>query len=153
MYYTCRCIFIYITLLWSIFVSVFFKCWIITWRKDHEEFRLREKCLYSEFFWFVFSRIRAEDGEILSSPRIQSECGKIWIRKTPNTDTFHAVSQWRKCFQKFSKISKGFQKVLMRKSCETGLTLEINERLMIKVTLLNKFSLKFTLLNGNNSTF
>ena len=23
--------------------------------------------------------------------RIQSECGKIWTRKTPNTDTFHAV--------------------------------------------------------------
>ena len=23
--------------------------------------------------------------------RIQSECGKIWIRKTPNTDTFYAV--------------------------------------------------------------
>ena len=22
---------------------------------------------------------------------IQSECGKKWIRKTPNTDTFHAV--------------------------------------------------------------
>ena len=53
----------------------------------------------------------------------------------------------------FQKISKGFQKILMRKSCETGFTLEINERLMIKVTLLNKFSLKFTLLNGNNSTF
>ena len=25
------------------------------------------------------------------SLRIQSECGKIWTRKTPNTDTFHAV--------------------------------------------------------------
>ena len=23
--------------------------------------------------------------------RIQCECGKIWARKTPNTDTFHAV--------------------------------------------------------------
>ena len=22
---------------------------------------------------------------------IQSECGKVWNRKTPNTDTFHAV--------------------------------------------------------------
>ena len=31
----------------------------------------REMCLYSELFW--------------------SECGKILIRKTPNTDTFHAV--------------------------------------------------------------
>ena len=32
---------------------------------------LREKCLYSEFFWSIFSRIRT--------------------RKTPNTDTFHAM--------------------------------------------------------------
>ena len=24
--------------------------------------------------------------------RIQSECGKIWTRKTPNTDTFYAVA-------------------------------------------------------------
>ena len=24
--------------------------------------------------------------------RIQPECGKKWIRKIPNTDTFHAVS-------------------------------------------------------------
>ena len=32
---------------------------------------LRENCPYSEFF--------------------SSECGKIWTRKTSNTDTFHAV--------------------------------------------------------------
>ena len=32
---------------------------------------LREKYPYSKFFW--------------------SECGKIRTRKTPNTDTFHAV--------------------------------------------------------------
>ena len=37
------------------------------------------KCPYSEFFWFVFSRI-------------QSEYGKIQTRKTPNMDTFYAVS-------------------------------------------------------------
>ena len=36
---------------------------------------LYEKCSYSEFFWSVFSRI-------------QSECGKIWTRKTPNTALF-----------------------------------------------------------------
>ena len=29
------------------------------------EFTLREKCPYSEFFWSVFSRIRAKDKEIL----------------------------------------------------------------------------------------
>ena len=49
---------------------------------------LREEGPYSEFFWSVFSRIRTEYGGIL---RIQSECGKIRTRKTPNTDTFHVV--------------------------------------------------------------
>ena len=39
---------------------------------------LREKCLYSEFFWSV-------------SLGIQSKCGKIRTRKIPNTNTFHAV--------------------------------------------------------------
>ena len=38
---------------------------------------LHEKCPYSESFWSLFYGI-------------QSECGKIRIRKTPNTDTFHA---------------------------------------------------------------
>ena len=37
-----------------------------------------EKFPYSEFFWSVFSRIL-------------SECGKIRIKKSANTDTFHAV--------------------------------------------------------------
>ena len=50
---------------------------------------LREKCPYSEIFWSVFSRIQTEYGEIL---HIQSECGKIWSRKTPNKSTFYAVS-------------------------------------------------------------
>ena len=40
---------------------------------------LREKCLYSEFFWFIFSRIRTEYREIRSiSPY------SIWMRE--NTD-------------------------------------------------------------------
>ena len=39
---------------------------------------LRETCLYSEFFWSAFSRIK-------------SECVKIQTGKTPNTDTSHAV--------------------------------------------------------------
>ena len=38
---------------------------------------LLEKCPYSEFFWSVFSLIWTEHGEKR--------------RKTPNTDTFHAV--------------------------------------------------------------
>ena len=51
---------------------------------------LREKCPYSEFFWSVFSRIWTEYDVSL---RIQSECGKIWTRKIPNTDTFLAVKE------------------------------------------------------------
>ena len=56
---------------------------------------LREKCPYSELFWSVFSLNQTEYGEIGSispySVCIQSECGKKRTRKTPNTDTFHAV--------------------------------------------------------------
>ena len=35
--------------------------------------------------------------------RIQLECGKIWARKTPNTDTFYAV-----CHVLFTRPSKQF---------------------------------------------
>ena len=54
---------------------------------------LREKCPYSEFFWSVFSRIFELAMERYSvSFRIKSECGKIWTKKTPNTNTFYAVT-------------------------------------------------------------
>ena len=46
---------------------------------------LRKKCLYSEIFGSVYSRIGTEYGVSL---RILSECGKIRTRKTPNTDNF-----------------------------------------------------------------
>ena len=46
---------------------------------DSHRKAMREKCPYSEFFCFVFSRIWTEYGEIL---RIQSECGKI-LRISP----------------------------------------------------------------------
>ena len=52
---------------------------------SNSECLAHEKCLYSEFFWSVFSRILSEYGEI------QSECGKMRTSKTPNTDSFHAV--------------------------------------------------------------
>ena len=45
------------------------------------------KCLYSEFFWSIFSRIRTECVSLC----IQSECGKIRTRKIQNTETFHAT--------------------------------------------------------------
>ena len=46
---------------------------------------LRKKCPYLELFRSAFSRIRTEYGEIL---RIQSECGEMRTRITPNLDTF-----------------------------------------------------------------
>ena len=52
---------------------------------------LREKCPYSEVFWSVFFRIRAEYGETKFFLRIRSECGKIRQRKTQNEDMFHVV--------------------------------------------------------------
>ena len=45
-------------------------------RYNFLEDTLRQKCPYSEFFW--------------------SKCGKIRARKTPNTNTFHAVTAFRK---------------------------------------------------------
>ena len=53
-----------------------------------------EKCPYSELFWSVFSRIWTviqRDTEYLS--RIQSKCGKIRTRITPNTDAFYALEE------------------------------------------------------------
>ena len=58
---------------------------------QNKDIWLREKCPYSKLFWSTFSRIRTEYGEILISLRIQSECGEIRTRKTPNTNTFRAV--------------------------------------------------------------
>ena len=64
---------------------------------------LRKKCSYLEFLWFVFSRIRADYGEILTylsvfSPNVgkygpeKLRIRTLWTRKTPNTDTFYAKS-------------------------------------------------------------
>ena len=46
-----------------------FRLWIlkeIDPMEDTSYYSLRKKCLYSEFFWSVFSRIRTEHGEIRS---------------------------------------------------------------------------------------
>ena len=58
---------------------------------------LCQKSTYLEFFWSAFSCIRTEYGEIA--------CKKIRTRKTPNTDTFHAVQDLSK--QSFSQIHLG----------------------------------------------
>ena len=53
-----------------------------------EKTALLKKCPYSELLWSAFSLIWTEYSVHL---RIQSECGKIRTRITPNTDIFHAL--------------------------------------------------------------
>ena len=48
------------------------------YKKFNNYVTLREKCLYTELFWPVFSHIR-------------TEYGKIQTRITPNADNFYAV--------------------------------------------------------------
>ena len=50
---------------------------------------MREKCPYLELFWCAFSRIRTE---YFVSLRIQSKCGKMQTRITPNINTSHTVT-------------------------------------------------------------
>ena len=49
---------------------------------------MRKKGPYSELFSSAFG-LNAERYEV--SLHIQSECGKMWTRVTPNMDTFYAV--------------------------------------------------------------
>ena len=56
---------------------------------------LREKCLYSEFFWSIFSCIWSKYGEILRTPPHSVQMREIQTRKTPNTDNFHEVKAER----------------------------------------------------------
>ena len=51
-----------------------------------------KKCPYSKLFWSVFSTFGLNAQRYSVSLRIQSECGKIRTRVTPNTDTFHAIN-------------------------------------------------------------
>ena len=46
---------------------------------------LREKCLYSELFWSVFSRIRTEDGGIL---RISPYSVRMWENADQNNSKY-----------------------------------------------------------------
>ena len=38
------------------------------------------------------------------SLRIESKCGKMWTRITPNTDTFYAVGSCSTCLKFFPKL-------------------------------------------------
>ena len=59
----------------------------------HCSIALREKYPYSEFFCSIYFRIRTEYevSKYKVSVHIQSECGKIRTRKTPNTDPIYAL--------------------------------------------------------------
>ena len=56
-----------------------------------KHFSLREMCSYSELSGPYFSTFGLNTERYAASLPIQSECGKIRTRKTPNTDTFYAV--------------------------------------------------------------
>ena len=66
---------------------------------------LREKCPYSEFFWSIFS--------VLFSRIFSPNAGKFSprTRKTPNTDTFHALVFFKQNSQRL-KIVNHFRKKL-----------------------------------------
>ena len=51
---------------------------------------LRKKCPYPELIWPAFGRNTVRYGVSL---RIQSECGKMQTRITPNTDNFYEVQR------------------------------------------------------------
>ena len=59
--------------------------------QNNKRIAQREQCLYSECFWSVFPAFGLTMERYSVSLLIQSECTKIRTRKTPNTDTFHAV--------------------------------------------------------------
>ena len=59
-----------------------------------------------DVFCYLFSWIWAEYREIWSISRIQSECVKVWTRKTLNIDTFCAV---------FTRVANGDDELMMNK--------------------------------------
>ena len=61
---------------------------------------LREKCLYSEFFWPYFPAFRLNTERYGLSFRIQSECGKFGPEKLQLRTPFTQCYLW---FRKFSK--------------------------------------------------
>ena len=100
-----------------------------------ESTTLRKQCACSELFWTAFSRIRTESGEIRRygvSLRIQSECGRILTRITPNTDTFHAVQYKHKTtsLAKYEENSQG--KSLCSNNCKTLIHSFIQKNILVR---------------------
>ena len=56
-----------------------------------QEDALSKNCPYSELFWSVFPPYGLNTERYRVSLRLQSECGKIRTRITPNRDTFQTI--------------------------------------------------------------
>ena len=65
-------------------------------------------CIYSEIY-FIYTDIHCVKRSI--SLRIQSECGKVRTRITPNTDTFYAVIVKHLCRSFFTKFVNCFSQL------------------------------------------
>ena len=68
----------------------FFKC-IQQYSKVMQQFALRESVRIRSFSGPCFPAFGLNMERYPISLRIQSECGKMRTRKTPNMDTFHAI--------------------------------------------------------------
>ena len=64
------------------------------------------QCAKSVHIWSFSGPYSYKRSVFLVSLRIQSECGKIPTRKTPNTDTFYAVFDAVLCTQPLFTFSK-----------------------------------------------
>ena len=53
---------------------------------------LHKKCPYLEVFWYVFSRIRTEYGDLLYKSPYSVRMRESTDQETPNAETFHAVT-------------------------------------------------------------
>ena len=103
-------------------------------------FSLRKNCPYSELFGSVFSCIQTGYGEILVSRRIQSKWGKIRKRTTPNTDTFHTVSEYALSFfiKKIFKERKTFRTDKILENPELNIN-EIDKGFFLSMTYPEDF--------------
>ena len=97
---------------------------------------LREKCLYSELFGSVFSRIQTENGEILSNS--QSKCRELQTRITPITETFLRNELNQKNQQNFRKCRVAFTivKMIIMKKIDYILKMLVLKITIMKVTTI-----------------
>ena len=71
---------------------------------------MREKCPYSEFFWFVFSRIRTENGEIWCISPYSVQMGENTDQKS--SEYGHFSHNVRSRTTTFSHKSRNFSSLL-----------------------------------------